>query len=588
MFQKRSANTISQDPLTTEGPVGLTTVTPTLDVTQQTRGEDLMPNTRPRDSIGILGVRILAVSFATACRELVKACAGPRCMKVYLPNAATLNISCEDVLYRQVLNAGDYVLRDGIGLQIAAWLQRKRFPENLVGTDFVPMLCGELGKRGMSVYLLGGRPGIAERAAMKLTALCPGLQIAGCHDGYFDKENCDDVVAEINKTSPDLLLVAFGNPLQERWISHHAPQLNVGVAIGVGGFFDHLAGELTRAPLWMRNCGLEWLHILLGQPQKWRRYILGNPLFLKRIIAERLRSGFGYAFGRLRSVVKHFLRWLFCLMTTTRQVEDKPGRESLRILTYHDVQEAGRSSDPFCVFTSDFRRQMEVIAKGWNVVPLGEAVNALKMNQALPPRAVSITFDDGYRGVLENAVPVLLEFGLPATIFLRCDVLDSGCEAGDANAEGRYITWDEARALLASGIEIGSHTLTHRPLSRLPLEEAKREILESKRLLERELQTQIDLFSYPYGTGSECNSSLARRVEDAGYRGAVTSVNGVNTPGTGAYALRRTKVECRDSVSTFSRLLCRGMDCWWVMDKYGSILQERGSERDRVLPAKYR
>src|SRR5262249_42842994 len=140
--------------------------------------------------------------------------------------------------------------------------------------------------RGYRYFLLGGSPGTPERAATLLERDFPGIHIAGhCH-GYVSLGEARDVVATINRARPEMLLVAMGNPLQERWLHDHLDALRVPVSVGVGGLFDHWAGSLHRAPLWVRRLGIEWAQLLLQQPHKWRRYVLGNPKFIVRAIRD--------------------------------------------------------------------------------------------------------------------------------------------------------------------------------------------------------------------------------------------------------------------------------------------------------------
>ena len=124
-----------------------------------------------------------------------------------------------------------------------------------------------------------------DEAANTLTLRFPGIEIAGHHHGYVGPLDDDRLCDEINATRPHLLLVAMGNPIQETWIDRNLPRLERGVAVGVGGLFDHLAGNLTRAPQWVRSAGCEWVQLLLQQPHKWKRYLLGNPVFIYRMLA---------------------------------------------------------------------------------------------------------------------------------------------------------------------------------------------------------------------------------------------------------------------------------------------------------------
>jgi N-acetylglucosaminyldiphosphoundecaprenol N-acetyl-beta-D-mannosaminyltransferase len=172
----------------------------------------------------------------------------------------------------------------------AARWQGQPFTHNHVGTDLIPRQCSLGQAWGLRVFLLGGLAGIAERAGAALSARFPGIHIAGCHHGYVGPQDDERVCRAINAARPHLILVAMGNPLQEVWIDRNLDRLERGVAVGVGGLFDHLAGNLRRAPQWVRSAGCEWMQILLQQPYKWRRYVLGNPVFIYRMTLGRPRT----------------------------------------------------------------------------------------------------------------------------------------------------------------------------------------------------------------------------------------------------------------------------------------------------------
>ncbi|MFM7427590.1 MAG: WecB/TagA/CpsF family glycosyltransferase, partial [Elainella sp.] len=154
---------------------------------------------------------------------------------------------------------------------------------NLVGTDLIPAFLQATANRGYRYFLLGAAPEAIEQAAQFAQTQFSGWELVGYHHGYLaDPEQTETVMATLNATRPDLLLVGMGNPLQEEWIA--GQQLQVPLSIGVGGLFDHWSGRLVRAPLWVRELGLEWLQILIQQPHKWRRYLIGNVQFLLRML----------------------------------------------------------------------------------------------------------------------------------------------------------------------------------------------------------------------------------------------------------------------------------------------------------------
>ncbi len=249
------------------------------------------PRLVPGDGVVLLGVRFDRLTRHEAHEAMVSAFGRREARKVYIVNAHTLNLAWKDPSFRKVLNGADLLLNDGSGVGLASRMAGKPFPDNLVGTDLTPQVCERAAPRGVGVFLLGGESGVPERAAERLRQMVPGLRISGTHHGYFDESQEGRVVEEINRSDAGVLLVAFGNPLQEIWIHRNAPSLTCDLCLGVGGLFDHLAGRLRRAPRWMRRAGIEWIHILLDQPHKWKRYILGNPLFVARAVRSRLGWG---------------------------------------------------------------------------------------------------------------------------------------------------------------------------------------------------------------------------------------------------------------------------------------------------------
>lgn len=208
-------------------------------------------------------------------------------------NVDCVNKAVTDLGYRQILTNSDLRLADGIGLRIGGKLLKSPIRENVNGTDLFPRLCASMEGRNLSIYLLGGREGVAERVAAWLEARYPSLRIAGLHHGYFGPDEDAEVCRQIEQSGADILLVAFGAPLQERWIHRNLGSLKVRAALGVGGLFDFYSGRISRAPQWLREVGLEWTYRLYQEPGRmWRRYLLGNAIFMFRIFAAQFRQQF--------------------------------------------------------------------------------------------------------------------------------------------------------------------------------------------------------------------------------------------------------------------------------------------------------
>jgi N-acetylglucosaminyldiphosphoundecaprenol N-acetyl-beta-D-mannosaminyltransferase len=210
--------------------------------------------------------------------------------KVAFVNADCVNKYVRDQNYQSALQGFDHVFADGVGLRIAARRHGARLVDNVNGTDMFPRLCQELAATGKRVFLYGGQPSVVEATAKRLKQEFPGLQVAGYIDGYA-ASTADAVCYQINHSNTDILFVALGAPKQEQWIADNAHRLNVGVAIGVGGLFDFYSGAVSRAPEWVRALSLEWVWRLAMQPKaKAGRYLIGNPLFLFRILLSKVQS----------------------------------------------------------------------------------------------------------------------------------------------------------------------------------------------------------------------------------------------------------------------------------------------------------
>ncbi len=204
-------------------------------------------------------------------------------------NPACLNTAYTDEAYRQVLQHAERVLPDGIGISIGTRLLDQSLLANVNGTDLFPRLCERAANGGYSLFLLGGLAGVAEKAAAAMQERYPKLLIAGVHQGYFTDDQEADIIDIINRSEAAILLVGFGAPKQELWLARCRDQLAPTVYMGIGGLFDYYSGRIPRAPLWLREIGLEWAWRLVQEPGRmWRRYLIGNPLFLYRVWRQNL------------------------------------------------------------------------------------------------------------------------------------------------------------------------------------------------------------------------------------------------------------------------------------------------------------
>jgi N-acetylglucosaminyldiphosphoundecaprenol N-acetyl-beta-D-mannosaminyltransferase len=203
-------------------------------------------------------------------------------------NVHTVTLATEDPAYADVLRRADLVLNDGKGVMLGARIKGARFPIDLNGNMFTPLLLERAAQRGWSVFFFGAKPGVADRAAEVVRRSIPDLEIAGTRNGYFKPDEEAAVVADIKAASPDVLLVGLGNPRQEQWLDRNLASTGARLGVGIGAFFDFQTGEVKRAPAWMNRYGLEWVHRLGAEPKRmWRRYLVGNPQFLARVVKER-------------------------------------------------------------------------------------------------------------------------------------------------------------------------------------------------------------------------------------------------------------------------------------------------------------
>jgi len=209
---------------------------------------------------------------------------GTRAHHVLFVNPACVNIAARHRGYRRALANAALVLPDGIGIKIGSDLLGTPLKQNVNGTDLFPALCDLLQIRRAKLFLLGGGPGIAQAVADVIGRRWPGVEIVGVRHGYFSVREEGEVVARIRSSGAHIVLVARGVPAQDLFIHRYLPLLGVRVAMGVGGLFDFVSGRIERAPLWMREIGLEWTYRLAQEPRRlWRRYLVGNLTFLTRI-----------------------------------------------------------------------------------------------------------------------------------------------------------------------------------------------------------------------------------------------------------------------------------------------------------------
>ncbi len=241
----------------------------------------------PLDVKDILGVAVASLTADQAAALLKRRLAEGRFTRVSFLNAHNANVAATDprvaAMFSEFL-----VLPDGVGVNLAArLLYGSPFPANLNGTDFIPALLRS-ARFPLKVALLGARRENVERAAFRLAEIAPQHSVEVIHDGFFDEREEPAILARLAALRPDVLLVAMGVPRQELWIGGKLRSSHCTMPIGVGALFDFLSGSIPRAPALLRFLRLEWLFRLALEPGRlWRRYLIGNPLFLWRVLRQR-------------------------------------------------------------------------------------------------------------------------------------------------------------------------------------------------------------------------------------------------------------------------------------------------------------
>jgi alpha-1,3-mannosyltransferase len=202
-------------------------------------------------------------------------------------NTHTAYLLARDESYRSICRQFT-LLNDGIGLDILSLIKYGRsFEFNLNGSDFTPFFLRTTRHR-FRIFLLGGKPGVAERAAIAMRRIAPQHKYVGTHRGHLDASAEREVADRIRATQANLVIVGFGNPDQEIWMAKYARELGVDLVIGVGALLDFQAGSIPRAPGWMQRVRAEWLHRLVLEPKRlWKRYVVYTPLLILQALAEK-------------------------------------------------------------------------------------------------------------------------------------------------------------------------------------------------------------------------------------------------------------------------------------------------------------
>lgn len=239
------------------------------------------------DKVNILGIGISCVNMQEAVeysRNIIKS--DKKC-NIFTPNPEILYLSTKNHDLRKALCNACMLLPDGIGVVIAAKILGNPLKGRVTGFDFLHKLCALCVEENKSIFLLGAKEGVAQRAASSLQRLYPGIDICGTHHGYFSDDDIDDVIYKINKSGADVVAVCLGAPKQEIFIHKYRDKIMSSLCIGVGGALDVISGDVRRAPAIWQRMGLEWLYRVIYDPKRLSR-LFALPAFVLNVFMQKI------------------------------------------------------------------------------------------------------------------------------------------------------------------------------------------------------------------------------------------------------------------------------------------------------------
>lgn len=229
-----------------------------------------------RSTVAIFGIPIDNLNTEQTLERIEEFIQTGRFHQIATANTDFIIKAYTDPELKSILREADLVAPDGMPVVLASKLLGASLKERVTGADIVPQLAELAERKGYRIFMLGARPEVALAAKEALEKRYPRLQIVGCispPNSHIIDMDSQSILDRLDAVAPDILLVAFGCPKQEKWIHMHRHRLKVPACIGVGGTFDFIAGSASRAPLWMQQSGLEWFHRLIMDPRRlWKRY----------------------------------------------------------------------------------------------------------------------------------------------------------------------------------------------------------------------------------------------------------------------------------------------------------------------------
>ena len=243
------------------------------------------------DKLSIMGVRINNISMNEVLKLAEQKIKNDEKYIIYTPNTEIIMMCQKDEEFLNIMNKSNINVPDGVGLIYAGKIKKFPLKEKVAGYDLSINLLKMADEKGLKLYAVGGRPGVAEAAMQNVQKKYPGIKIVGAHHGYFKGTHLGEfgheeekaLIEDINKHKPHILFVGFGAKKQEQWIEYNKDLINANIIIGNGGTLDGLAGIVKRAPDIFINLGLEWLYRLIKEPKRITRQIV-LPVFMFKVI----------------------------------------------------------------------------------------------------------------------------------------------------------------------------------------------------------------------------------------------------------------------------------------------------------------
>lgn len=239
-------------------------------------------------SVEILGVKVHCIDLDGLLKYVCYACRSGEPHTILYVNAHCFNLAHSDRELHHLLGQADLIITDGVSVVWSSRLLDGCELTKITGSDWFEGFCELAERESLRIFIVAGRPGVALTAVDNMLYSHPDLNVVGVWDGFFTPHEESRLLAEIQAARPDVLLAGLGTPKQEKLIDRVQAEIGVPVCWAVGATIDYIAGLERRAPRWIQALGLEWFWRLLLDPRsKWKRYLVGNPLFVWRVLRQK-------------------------------------------------------------------------------------------------------------------------------------------------------------------------------------------------------------------------------------------------------------------------------------------------------------